>query len=167
MTPNHNSPFKPAQRNNGFFQNTAVNASPYVPSTPFNITILAAEHLHANHMNATGAALEHLAQVLHKILRQVQQECAADISPVLSAQTDLMALLRTCMKWDPVPLDTVVADVAGIEEWMMETVTNMLRMVRVTQGLALDAVRGPKVAHPEFYLAHTIAGIDPSADDDA
>jgi hypothetical protein len=170
MTPNHHGPFKPAQRNNGFFKNSVVNASSYGASTAFSITILAAEHLHAHNQEPTGDTLQYLAQVLHKILREVQQECAADISPVLSDQTDLMALLRTCMDQDPVPMVTQVtmfADVAGIEEWMKQTVTNMLHMVRVSKVLTLDALRGPEITDPEFFLAHFLSGIDPTADDDA
>jgi hypothetical protein len=165
-TMNHNILPEPTRRNNSFPQNTVFNTSSDGASTAVGLTILAAEVLHAHHEDPTGDALEPMAQVLHTVLLQVQHKCATDISPVLSKQTDLMALLHSCLKQDPVPLDTYVADVAGIQEWMEHTTVRMLRMVRVSKGLALDALQGQENADPAYDLAHVVSGVDPSADDD-
>lgn len=164
---NHNISPKPARGRRSVPKNTIFDASSYGASTAVDLTILAAEQLHAHHVQPTGDALELMAQVLHKVLRQVQVTCATDITPVLREQTDLMALLHTRLERDPVPLDTHAADVAGIQEWMDETVFWMLHMVRVARGLALEALRGTENADPEFYLAHVVSGVAPCADDEA
>lgn len=166
-TMNHNVPSQPTQRNHSSPRNTVFNAASYGASTAVDITILAAEHLHAHHEDPTADVLEPMAQVLHMVLLQVQQKCATDISPVLSEPSNLMALLRTCVEEDPVPLDTKVADVAGIKEWMEQTTVRMLCRVRICRGLVLDALQGPEIADPEFDLAHAVSRVDPSADDDA
>ncbi|MCM3687835.1 hypothetical protein [Kocuria rosea] len=164
---NHNISPNPARGRHSIAKNTVFNTSLYGASTAVGLTILAAEQLHARHVDPTGDALELMAQVLRKVLRRVEHQGATDISSVLSERTDLMALLHTRLEREPVPLDTHDADVAGIQEWVDKTVSWMLHMVRVSQGVALEALRGPQTADPEFYLAHVVSGVDPRADDDA
>lgn len=162
---NYNISSTPARRRYNFPKNTVFSASSYGSSTAVGLTILAAEHLHAQNEAPTVDVLKPMAQVLHMVLLEAQQKCSTEICPVLNEQAALLALLRTCLKVDPVPLNTRVADVAGIQKWMDETVDCMLSMVGVSKGLVLDALQGQENADPAYDLAHAVSGVDPADDD--
>ena len=104
-----------------------------------------------------------MAQLLNMALCKAQMEWVGDTDPVLGERTRLSGLLRTCLQMDPVPL---VEDGEEIADWLERTVTRMLRLVTVSESLAVDAIEGPKVTDPWFDLADAVAGNDPAAADD-
>lgn len=145
-----------AHRNEAQLSDGTINANSYGASTLFGTASLAAEHLHERGIEEAliGAALEPLANLFNMALCTAQKEWVGDTDPVLGERTHLSGLLCFCLQMNPVPL---VADGDEIAKWLESTVRRMLRMVRMAESLADDAVNGPKVADPWVDLADVIA----------